>query len=122
MSQARVGIVLTLVALAVGAGLYAQTGSNPASANTPLQAEAPAAVSTSGMALPDFREIVRRNRDAVVQIAVRGEDRRFQQQFDEDSPMGEFFRRFGIPGHPGIPGGGGNAPERRGSGSGFIVE
>ena len=122
MSQARVGIVLTLVALAVGAGLYAQTGSNPASANTPLQAEAPAAVSTSGMALPDFREIVRRNRDAVVQIAVRGADRRFQQQFDEDSPMGEFFRRFGIPGHPGIPGGGGNAPERRGSGSGFIVE
>ncbi|MBL8244364.1 MAG: hypothetical protein JNL89_09250, partial [Rhodanobacteraceae bacterium] len=122
MSQARVGIVLTLVALAVGAGLYAQTGNNPATASTTVQAEAPAALSSSGMALPDFREIVRRNRDAVVQIAVRGADRRFQQQFDEDSPMGEFFRRFGIPGHPGIPGGGGNAPERRGSGSGFIVE
>lgn len=121
MSQARVGIVLTLVALAVGAGLYAQTGNNAATASTPVQAEAPAALSTSGMALPDFREIVRRNRDAVVQIAVRGEDRRFQQQFDEDSPMGEFFRRFGIPNHPGMPGGG-NAPERRGSGSGFIIE
>jgi serine protease Do len=119
MSQARVGIVLTLVALAVGAGLYAQNGAQPEARSTTPLAEAPAALSTSGMALPDFRQIVRSNREAVVQIAVRGADRRFEQQFGEDSPFGEFFRRFGIPNQPGQQG---EAPERRGSGSGFIIE
>lgn len=120
MSRVRVGFVLTLVALAIGAGLYAQGGAQPPAA-APIRAEAPAALSTSGLALPDFRTIVRNNRDAVVQIAVRGTDRRFEQQFGEGSPFGEFFRRYGIPGHPGGPGGG-NAPERRGSGSGFIID
>lgn len=84
-----------------------------------MQAPTPQALSSSGMALPDFRQIVRSNRDAVVQIAVRGEDRSLQEQFGEDSPLGEFFRRFGVPGQPGE--GGGQAPERRGSGSGFII-
>ena len=121
MSQARVGVVLTLVALAVGAGLYAQNGAQLDPQSPATRVEAPAALSTGGIALPDFREIVRRNRDAVVQIAVRGEDRRFNQQFGEDSPFGEFFRRFGIPNAPGAPEGGGQAPERRGSGSGFII-
>ena len=121
MSQARVGVVLTLVALAVGAGLYAQTGAQSETRGDPAREAAPAALSSSGMALPDFRQIVRSNRDAVVQIAVRGEDRSMQEQFGEDSPLGEFFRRFGVPGH-GQPGeGGGQAPERRGSGSGFII-
>jgi serine protease Do len=119
MSQARVGIVLTLVALAVGAGLYAQNGAQTESPSMAERVEAPAAISSGGMALPDFRQIVRSNRDAVVQIAVRGEDRSLQEQFGEDSPFNEFFRRFGIPGHPGQPG---EAPERRGSGSGFIIE
>jgi len=126
MSKARVGVVLTLVALAVGAGLYAQNGMNAIAQPAERSSiEAPAALSTSGMALPDFREIVRRNREAVVQIAVRGEDRRMQEQFGEDSPFGEFFRRYGIPGNPGNPGNPGapqgQAPERRGSGSGFII-
>jgi serine protease Do len=122
MSQARVGIVLTLVALAVGAGLYAQNSAQPDPQSMSIRAETPAALSTSGMGLPDFRQIVRSNREAVVQIAVRGADRRFEQQFGEDSPFGEFFRRFGIPGQPGQPGQQGEAPERRGSGSGFIIE
>ncbi len=119
MSQARVGIVLTLVALALGAGLYAQNGAQTDSRTMAERVEAPAAISSGGIALPDFRQIVRSNRDAVVQIAVRGEDRSLQEQFGEDSPFNEFFRRFGIPGHPGQQG---EAPERRGSGSGFIVE
>ncbi|HWS25358.1 MAG TPA: DegQ family serine endoprotease [Xanthomonadales bacterium] len=119
MSQARVGVVLTLVALAVGAGLYAQTGARTDVEAAAMQAPTPQALSSSGMALPDFRQIVRSNRDAVVQIAVRGEDRSLQEQFGEDSPLGEFFRRFGVPGQPGE--GGGQAPERRGSGSGFII-
>ncbi len=122
MSQARVGVVLTLIALAVGAGLYAQTGARTDVETAVIQAPAPQALSSSGIALPDFRQIVRSNRDAVVQIAVRGEDRSMQEQFGEDSPLGEFFRRFGIPGQPGQPGeGNSQAPERRGSGSGFII-
>ena len=125
MSNARVGVVLTLVALAVGAGLYAQNGAVADTRSpTAMTAEAaPAALSTSGMALPDFRSIVRSNREAVVQIAVRGEDHSLQEQFGEDSPLGEFFRRFGIPNHPDVPGGpgGSQGPERRGSGSGFII-
>jgi serine protease Do len=119
MSQARVGIVLTLVALAVGAGLYAQNGAQTESLPMAERVEAPAAISSSGMALPDFRQIVRSNRDAVVQIAVRGTDRSLQEQFGEDSPFNEFFRRFGIPNQPGQQG---EAPERRGAGSGFIIE
>jgi serine protease Do len=116
-------VVVTLVAMAIGAGLYAQSGTRAEAQATDMSrpAESAAAISSSGMALPDFREIVRRNRDVVVQIAVRGEDRRFHQQFGEESPFGEFFRRFGIPGNPGSPDGGGQAPERRGSGSGFII-
>ena len=121
MSQARVGVVLTLIALAVGAGLYAQTGAQTDVEAAAMQAPAPAALSAGGIALPDFRQIVRSNRDAVVQIAVRGTDHSMEEQFGEDSPLGEFFRRFGIPGQPGQPGGG-QAPERSGSGSGFIIE
>lgn len=115
---------MTLVALAIGAGLYAQSGARAESQSGEMAGptESVAAISSGGMALPDFRAIVRNNRDVVVQIAVRGEDRRFHQQYGDDSPFGEFFRRFGIPGNPGSgPNGGGQAPERRGSGSGFII-
>lgn len=114
---------MTLVAIAIGAGLYAQSGTRAEAqaAEMSRPAESAAAISSSGIALPDFRDIVRRNREVVVQIAVRGEDRRFHQQFGDDSPFGEFFRRFGVPGNPGAPDGGGQAPERRGSGSGFII-
>jgi serine protease Do len=117
-------VVLTLVALAVGSGLYLQSGGRAIAQDGGLRAEAPvAALSAGGIALPDFREIVRSNREAVVQIAVVGTDRRFEEQFGDDSPFGEFFRRFGIPGTPGQPGGGQRqAPEQRGSGSGFIIE
>lgn len=115
---------MTLVALAIGASLYVQSGTR-AEAQTSTMAqpvESTAAISSGGIALPDFRQIVHNNRDVVVQIAVRGQDRSFQQQFGDDSPFGEFFRRFGVPNAPGgQDGGGGQAPERRGTGSGFII-
>jgi serine protease Do len=116
-------MVVSVLALAAGVGLYAQSYTPLADAAAPL-AEAPlAAVSSSGMGLPDFREIVRNNRNAIVQIAVRGTDQSAQQQFGEgNNPLEDFFRRFGVPGQPGQPGmPGGQAPERRGSGSGFII-
>ncbi len=125
MSTNRVGVVVTVLALAVGVGLYAQTNTPPGAppAEQMLPAEAPlAALSSGGIALPDFRQIVRGNRAAVVQIAVRGTDKRMQQQFgqgDGSNPLEEFFRRFGPPGGQGMPGG--QAPERRGSGSGFVI-
>lgn len=122
MSQARVGAVLSLVALAVAAGLYLQSGGDAVAQNAAIQAEAPpAAVSSAGIALPDFRDIIRRNREAVVQIAVSGADPRFVQRSGEPNPFEEFYRRFGIPGAPGQPGGE-DAPQRSGSGSGFIIE
>jgi serine protease Do len=121
MNRFRYGALVTAVALALGVGLYAQS-SREASTSSPVEASAPAAIGTAGIALPDFRQIVQRNRAAVVQIAVRGTDRRYEQFNDENNPLNEFFRRFGIPGQPGMPGmPGGNAPERRGSGSGFII-
>ncbi len=118
MNRFRYGAVVTATALVLGVGLYAQSG-RQAQAPAAEVAPAPAAINAQGMALPDFRQIVQRNRAAVVQIAVRGTDRRFEQFNDENNPMFEFFRRFGIPGQPGSPGG--QAPERRGSGSGFIT-
>lgn len=118
MNRFRYGALVTAVALALGVGLYAQSGRDAQPQTTPA-APSPAAINTSGMALPDFRQIVQRNRASVVQIAVRGTDRRFEQFNDENNPMNEFFRRFGIPGQPGMPGG--QAPQRRGSGSGFIT-
>lgn len=118
MKTARIATVLALMALAFGTGRYFYDGNRAEAQDVP--AEAPiAALATSGSGLPDFRAIVRTNRDAVVQIAVSGRDRRMEQQFGEDGPFGDFFRRFGIPNHPQVPEG--RTPERRGSGSGFVI-
>lgn len=118
MKTARIATVLALMALAFGTGRYFYDGNRAEAQDVP--AEAPiAALATSGSGLPDFRAIVRTNRDAVVQIAVSGRDRRMEQQFGEDGPFGDFFRRFGIPNHPQMPEG--RTPERRGSGSGFVI-
>lgn len=74
--------------------------------------EAPiAATSTAGMALPDFRSIVRSNIDAIVKIEIqdRGRDSNTQNPFGND-PLGQLFR--GLPQQQ-VP--------RSGIGSGFVV-
>ena len=127
---------LTILAAAMGTALFSQI--TPVQAETALTAEAerpvmameavyapPQAVSTGGMALPDFRTIVRNNTDAIVKIEVVQNAREMTAEEGQEGggsdPMEEFLRRFG-----GQPGMGGNPhgmrqPEQQGMGSGFII-
>jgi len=75
--------------------------------------------------LPDFTGLVEETAPAVVNIQVTQFGERAQREGDEmDGPNGqeqipEFFRRFfDAPGNPGSRG----RPDRRGAGSGFIIE
>src|SRR5688572_14490158 len=78
----------------------------------------------ASVALPDFRELVRKYGDAVVNVEVRQNARQArggpggQPPLPED-PLFDFFRRFGIPAPEFGPRG--DAPPRRGAGSGFIL-
>lgn len=126
---------LTILAAAMGTALFSQI--RPVQAETAMIAEAesgsvmaveavyapPQAVSTGGMALPDFRTIVRNNTDAIVKIEVVQNAREVTaeegQEGGSGDPMEEFLRRFG-----GAPGGGQRGmrqPEQQGLGSGFII-
>jgi serine protease Do len=118
MKIARIATVVVLMALAFGTGRYLYDGNRAEAQDVPAEAPSPAPT-PSGAVLPDFRAIIRNNRDAVVQITVSGRDPSVVLPFGDDSPFGEFFRRFGIPTPPNVPEG--RAPERRGSGSGFII-
>ena len=76
--------------------------------------------------LPDFTELVEKTGPAVVNIQVTQFGERAQSRSDGmEDPRGEqeipeFFRRFfDVPGNPGQ---GGGSPDRRGAGSGFILE
>ncbi|MEJ8566632.1 DegQ family serine endoprotease [Elongatibacter sediminis] len=87
-----------------------------------------AAAAVSG--LPDFTELVEQAGPAVVNIQVtqfgdrarnRNRNRGDQQAPYDQEDIPEFFRRFfDTPGNPGNPGIG--QPDRRGLGSGFIIE
>jgi serine protease Do len=77
--------------------------------------------------LPDFTELVERVGPAVVNIRTmeRGRNAAAPGGAEVDPGMEEFFRRFGIP-MPGRPDprrgpGGGDEPQQRGVGSGFIL-
>jgi len=77
--------------------------------------------------LPDFTELVERVGPAVVNIRTteRGRAASVPGSAEVDPSMEEFFRRFGIP-MPGRPDprrgpGGGDEPQQRGVGSGFIL-
>jgi serine protease Do len=78
-----------------------------------------AAVGAGGIALPDFRTIVRQNVDAIVKIDVVQKAKQMSMGEGEgqsNDPMEEFLRRFGGPQAPG-----GRMPEQQGMGSGFII-
>jgi len=74
-----------------------------------------AALSTGGVALPDFRTIVRANSESIVKLEVvtQGQGRGAGRQSPEQDPMFEFFRRFGVPQPEMSP--------QQSMGSGFIV-
>jgi serine protease Do len=133
----------TVMGIAVALGLSVRAGHEETHSTTvaSLQAAAlnntpeagSAAVGTGGMALPDFRQIVRSVSPAIVKISVEGKANGQQMlQFGGQGgdPFEEFFKHFGNPGgRGGDPRGGndGNKDEQEQQpgplsfGSGFII-
>jgi serine protease Do len=114
-----------LIALAVASALAAgcsDTRLPGVSDANAVNAQQPIATQ-SAAALPDFASLVEEHGDAVVKIDVVAKMQPAAISgapgFDENGPMGEFFRRFGIPMPEGqaVP-----APRpAQGVGSGFII-
>ncbi len=79
-------------------------------------------VTAGADALPAFRDIVKDNSDAVVNISVEAAPRNAPAAMHglppgmEGTPFEHFFRHFGPPGREGAP-----RQPRRGQGSGFII-
>jgi serine protease Do len=136
MKSAPKKIVLSLAVAAAFAGGYgvheyigipahaSPTAMESAPENTTAVAVADAP--RAGVSLPDFSNIAAAQGPAVVNISVSGMAKTAAAdlpEIDPNGPLGEFLKRFGIPG----PGGrsGRNAPRGRvpmhGLGSGFIV-
>jgi serine protease Do len=104
-----------------GYGLHDRLGMG-AHAATIAVADAPAVNPTAIVSLPDFSSIATSQGPAVVNISVSGTMKTSaagMPDLDMDGPLGEFFRRFGVPGMPGR-GQQGRVPTH-GLGSGFIV-
>jgi len=101
------------VAIAVALGLSAtRTDAQERIAANPPAESVSAATSSSGIALPDFRSIVRENIDSIVKIEVSARAEPVnEQEMDQADPFGQLFRRFGRP----------QQMPRGGTGSGFVV-
>jgi serine protease Do len=109
--------------LAMAALLTACSNGDDARSEEPGASSAAAAATTparTGVAgsLPNFVPLIEANGPAVVNIEVvqRGAE---TPTGSEGDPFSDFYRRFGMPGPRGGPGGG--ATPMRGEGSGFIV-
>ena len=116
------------VALAFAAGQHTKDTPAIGEAHAASATTAPTApVARAQMQLPDFASLVEQYGPAVVNISVTktaaaGMPGMDIPEFDEDGPMGEFFRRFGIPAPRGGQPGQGAVPQpAQGVGSGFIV-
>jgi serine protease Do len=115
---------------AVAAAVIAAFAAGCSNDNMPRLAEAhaapaPAVVQPGQRALPDFTALVEAAGPSVVNISVTRTEKMAGNMPDfsgipEDSPMFEFFRRFGMP-TPGPEGRGGPEAPERGVGSGFIM-
>lgn len=123
LKQVAVAIAAAGFGLAVGAGYNRLDTSalSLANAATPPAVTSPVA-STAAARLPDFTSLVERDGAAVVNISVVGTTKTMglDQGDDEDNPLNDFLKRFGMPNGPGF-----NIQPRivpsRGVGSGFIV-
>ncbi len=107
------------VAAAVGAG-FSHYGELPAAhaLNLPGSTQQAAPLGVASKPLPDIATLVEQSGPAVVNIKVTSTAKAASNELPDElknSPFGEFFRRFGVPGQqsPGAP--------SRGEGSGFIV-
>jgi serine protease Do len=112
-------IVAVLAAAGIGAvsALAVHTKDVNAVVPAPARAEAAAAVQ-----LPDLTSLVEQNTPAVVNIRVTGKASAEEPvvampDLPEDSPFGEFFKRFPLPRNLPSPDG----PQQQGMGSGFII-
>jgi serine protease Do len=125
-NQACVGVGLCLGALLALTGCGArESATTPAAKPSAAGAAAPARrdappplVDTHG--LPDFAVLVERYGPAVVNVATVERQTAGRLEIpglDPDSPMYEFFKRFGF--GNGMPHG--NLPPARGEGSGFMI-
>jgi serine protease Do len=123
LKQLTVALAAAGFGLAVGAGYNRLDAPALALANaavTPAAVTAPVAP-TAAARLPDFTTLVDRAGASVVNISTVGTTHATGlDQDDEDNPLNEFLRRFGMPNGPGL-----NVQPRvvpsRGVGSGFIV-
>jgi serine protease Do len=116
---------------AIAAAVIAAFAAGCSSEHMPRVAEAnaapvPTAVQPGPRGLPDFTSLVESAGPSVVNISVTRKETMAGNMPDlsgipEDSPMFEFFKRFGMPGIPGQEGRGGPETPERGVGSGFIV-
>ena len=86
------------------------------------------AFSSAQAALPDFTELVDQQSAAVVNITTSQEIKTTRRGRNNQPPsdMFEFFKRFGLPEGPGMPGvpsmpENGRHPPKQGQGSGFII-
>ena len=115
-----------LAAAGIGAALatgYARFDGTPfadarAAATTPIAA--PAVSSSAAARLPDFTVLAEKAGTSVVNISVTGKTKAAgfdPDDIDPDSPLGEFFKRFGGPNGPQMP----RSMPSQGLGSGFIV-
>ena len=82
--------------------------------------------SLNAVDLPDFSEIAEEQGKTVVNISVvnKGQTNQNISLSREEQQLQEFFKRFGIPGMPGMPAPGENRRKSpiSGTGSGFIIE
>ena len=121
LKQVTVALAAAGFGLAVGAGYnHLDTRAlSLANAATPPAITSPVA-STAAARLPDFTSLVERDGPAVVNISVVGTTKTMgMDQEDEDNPLNEFLKRFGMPnGQLNIQP---RAVPSRGVGSGFIV-
>ncbi len=118
---------ITMALAAAGFGAVVATGYQhldaPAVATAQAAVTAPAFTAppvapTAAARLPDFTALVDKAGAAVVNISTIGKVRATAvDPDDEDNPMGDFLRRFGVPQGPG----GQRSTPSRGMGSGFIV-
>src|SRR5690606_10203374 len=105
-----------VTAVASGVAFAACSGEMPDTAHAALSSTAPAVVSPSAAALPDFASLVEQYGPAVVNVTVVGKRQQVDlRRFGPGDPFDEFLRRFGVP----VPKG--QLPPPRGEGSGFIV-
>ncbi|MEO8144625.1 MAG: trypsin-like peptidase domain-containing protein, partial [Betaproteobacteria bacterium] len=113
--------VATAVVAAFSGGYFVQSGAALTSALAASPAVVAAQTTIGRAAAPDFASIVAAHGSAVVNISVTAASNASEAagaaQMDENNPMFEFFKRFGMQ----IPHAPKDGQVRRGQGSGFII-